>query len=63
MSAPKIQLYAAGWCAYCARARRLLQDKGVPFEEIDIDARPEARAQMLANVMVTTTGSRMTFGA
>jgi glutaredoxin 3 len=48
MSAPKIQLYAAGWCAYCARARRLLQDKGVPFEEFDVDARPEARAQMVA---------------
>jgi glutaredoxin 3 len=48
MSAPKIQMYAAGWCPYCARARRLLQDKGVPFEEIDVDARPEARAQMVA---------------
>jgi glutaredoxin 3 len=48
MSTPKIQMYAAGWCPYCSRARSLLQSKGVPFEEIDVDARPEARAQMVA---------------
>ena len=41
-------MYASDWCPYCSRARRLLQSKGVPFEEIDIDARPEARAEMLA---------------
>jgi glutaredoxin 3 len=48
MSTPKIQMYAADWCPYCSRARRLLQEKGVPFEEIDVDANPEARAQMIA---------------
>jgi glutaredoxin 3 len=41
-------MYAADWCPYCSRARRLLQSKGVPFEEIDVDARPETRAEMLA---------------
>jgi glutaredoxin 3 len=41
-------MYAAGWCPYCSRARSLLQSKGVPFEEIDVDARPEARAHMVA---------------
>ena len=48
MSTPKILMYAADWCPYCARARRLLQEKGVPFEEIDVDALPETRAQMVA---------------
>ena len=48
MSPPKIQMYASDWCPYCSRARRLLQEKGVPFEEIDVDARPEARAEMVA---------------
>jgi glutaredoxin 3 len=48
MPTPKILMYASDWCPYCSRARRLLQSKGVPFEEIDIDARPEARAEMLA---------------
>jgi glutaredoxin 3 len=41
-------MYAADWCPYCSRARRLLQSKLVPFEEIDIEARPEARAEMVA---------------
>ena len=39
-------MYATGWCPYCARARRLLQDKGVAWREIDIDAEPAARAEM-----------------
>ena len=41
-------MYVSNWCPYCSRARRLLQDKGVQFEEIDVDASPEARAQMVA---------------
>jgi glutaredoxin 3 len=48
MSTAKIVMYVTAWCPYCSRARRLLQSKGVPFEEIDLDARPEARAEMMA---------------
>jgi glutaredoxin 3 len=48
MSTPKIQMYTSDWCPYCSRARRLLQEKGVSFEEIDVDASPEARAEMVA---------------
>ena len=48
MSQPKVLMYATGWCPYCARARQLLQQKGIAFEEIDVDARPEARTEMLA---------------
>ncbi|HEY4209915.1 MAG TPA: glutaredoxin 3 [Steroidobacteraceae bacterium] len=43
---PKVQMYATSWCPYCARARELLERKGVQFEEIDVDVHPEARAQM-----------------
>ncbi|HWG29490.1 MAG TPA: glutaredoxin 3 [Steroidobacteraceae bacterium] len=45
---PKVQMYATGWCPYCERARQLLQQKRVDFEEIDVDARPEARTEMVA---------------
>src|SRR5690606_33509413 len=38
VTAPKVVMYAAGWCPYCARARQLLAAKGVAFEEIDVDA-------------------------
>ena len=48
MNGPKVVMYATGWCPYCARARQLLKNKGVAFEEIDVDARPEARAEMTA---------------
>ena len=48
MSEPKIVMYATGWCPYCSRARALLKSKGVAFEEIDIEARPEARTEMMA---------------
>jgi glutaredoxin 3 len=44
---PGIVMYATGWCPYCAQARELLQSKSLAWEEIDVDAHPGARAQML----------------
>jgi glutaredoxin 3 len=44
--APRIVMYATDWCPYCARARQLLQSKGVDFEVIDIDGVEGARAEM-----------------
>jgi glutaredoxin 3 len=48
VAAPKVEIYTTGWCPYCARARQLLVDKGVAIEEIDVEARPAARAEMVA---------------
>jgi glutaredoxin 3 len=48
MSGPKVLMYATSWCPYCARARQLLQQKGIAFQEIDVDEFPEARAEMMA---------------
>jgi glutaredoxin 3 len=45
-AAPRVVMYATDWCPYCNRARRLLARKNLPFEEIDIEMSPEARAQM-----------------
>lgn len=45
---PKVVMYATDWCPYCSRARELLKKKGVDLEEIDVDARPEARTEMMA---------------
>ena len=47
MSAGKVVMYSTSWCGYCARARRLLQTKGVSFEEIDVEAVAGAREQMV----------------
>jgi glutaredoxin 3 len=46
MSAPHVTLYTTSWCPYCSRARALLTRKGVAFEDIDIEAAPEKRAEM-----------------
>jgi len=46
MSAPKVVMYSTGWCGYCARARALLEQKKVEFEEIDADT-PSVRAEMI----------------
>jgi glutaredoxin 3 len=48
MSGPKVVVFLTGWCPYCTRAKQLLERKGVDFEEIDVDARPEARKEMTA---------------
>ncbi|HEX6638023.1 MAG TPA: glutaredoxin 3 [Steroidobacteraceae bacterium] len=48
MTAPAVTMYATSWCPYCSRARALLTRKGVSFEEIDIEAAPEKRAEMQA---------------
>src|ERR1700753_19586 len=48
MAEPKIQVYLTDWCPYCARAKGLLESKGAQFEAINIEERPEARADMMA---------------
>jgi glutaredoxin 3 len=48
MSAAKVVMYVTDWCPYCARARSLLGSKGVSIEEIDVDAVPGARSEMMA---------------
>ncbi len=40
-------MYSAGWCGYCARARALLERKGIAFREVDADD-ADARAEMVA---------------
>jgi glutaredoxin 3 len=48
MAEPKIILYLTDWCPFCARARNLLERKGARYEVINVDERPEARAEMMA---------------
>jgi glutaredoxin 3 len=47
MASPKVLIYVTSWCPYCARARALLEEKGVAFEEVNLDERPEARMEMI----------------
>jgi len=40
-------MYSTDWCPYCARARRLLASKGASVEEIDVEATPARRTEMI----------------
>ncbi|WP_447736205.1 glutaredoxin 3 [Pseudomonas shirazensis] len=39
-------VYSSDYCPFCIRAKQLLQSKGVPFEEIKVDGKPQVRAEM-----------------
>jgi glutaredoxin 3 len=47
VSTPPITMYATGWCPYCSRARALLERKGATWIEIDVEAEPARRAEMI----------------
>jgi glutaredoxin 3 len=42
-----VVMYSTSWCPYCNRARRLLASKGATVEEIDVEAAPEKRTEMI----------------
>ena len=39
-------VYSSDYCGYCSRAKQLLENKGVAFEEIKVDGKPQVRAAM-----------------
>jgi glutaredoxin 3 len=43
---PQVILYTTGWCPYCSAAKSLLKKKGIAFEEIDVDGKPDLRKAM-----------------
>ena len=51
----KVEMYTTMWCGYCARARGLLQRKGVGFEDIDVEADTSKRTEMVQRAGGRTT--------
>ena len=47
MPAPKITIYTTQRCPYCVRAKRLLDRKGVSYEEIDAEGDDALRAWLV----------------
>jgi glutaredoxin 3 len=43
----EVDIYTTMWCPYCARAKSLLEKKGVAYHEIDLDEQPNRRAEMI----------------
>jgi glutaredoxin 3 len=44
---PRIQVYTTRWCAYCVRAKALLDSRGLEYEEISLDDDPSFRQRLL----------------
>ena len=42
----KVEMYTTMWCGYCARAKGLLEKKGVAYDEIDVMEDAAKRAEM-----------------
>ena len=47
MSQPEITLYSASYCGFCQRAKTLLKNKGVSWQEIEVDHDPGLRMEMV----------------
>ena len=50
-----VRIYTTTYCGYCVRAKRLLGERGIPYEEIDVTGDDEARQWL-----VRETGGRRT---
>ncbi|MDH5678993.1 MAG: glutaredoxin family protein [Nitrospinota bacterium] len=49
-----IKLYCTTWCPDCHAAKRVLDEKGIAYQEIDIDEHPE-----VVPVIVAARGKRV----
>lgn len=49
-----VVIYSSDWCPYCTRAKQLLAKKGVAFEEIKVDGKPDVRAEMTRKARQTS---------
>jgi len=44
----RVEIYSTMFCGYCARAKGLLDRKGIAYENIDLIEDPSKREEMLA---------------
>jgi glutaredoxin 3 len=43
---PNITIYTTRWCGYCVRAKALLDSRGIPYQEINLDDEPAFRQRL-----------------
>ncbi|WP_448202813.1 glutaredoxin 3 [Azospirillum sp. sgz302134] len=51
----EVVIYTTPFCPYCSRAKRLLDSKGVTYEEIDLYMQPGRRDEMVQRAEGRTT--------
>ncbi|TCR70329.1 glutaredoxin 3 [Bosea sp. BK604] len=60
---PQVTLYTTSWCPYCTAAKSLLKKKGIAFEEIDVDGKPDLRKAMTERAGGRTSVPQIFIGA
>ena len=48
MTQPVVTLYVSDWCPYCQRAKSLLKQKQLVFNEINVEEDVKSRDEMMA---------------
>lgn len=51
---PKVIIYTKDYCPYCKHAKRLLDSKGVTYEEHDLEDKPEEFAALMKKTGMRT---------
>lgn len=62
MSQPKIDIYTKFGCGFCFRAKRLLDSKGVSYDEFDITMGGPKRDEMLERAPDASTVPQIFIG-
>ena len=58
---PKIEIYTSDFCPFCARAKNLLNKKGAPFTEFNVDLNPALRIEMTKRAQGRTSVPQIFF--
>ena len=48
MTQPVVTLYVSDWCPYCQRAKSLLTQKQIVFNEVNVEDDVKSREEMMA---------------
>lgn len=57
-----VTIYTKAYCPYCVRAKSVLDNKGVSYQEIRIDEQPELRPEMIERAGGRTTVPQIFIG-
>ncbi|MBT7979180.1 MAG: glutaredoxin 3 [Rhodospirillaceae bacterium] len=57
-----VTIYTTGFCPFCYHAKKLLDSKGVAYDEIDVGAVPGARKEMMQRAQGSHTVPQIFIG-
>jgi glutaredoxin 3 len=59
---PRVEIYTKFGCPYCSRAKALLSDKGIEYEEFDVTMDSGRRQEMMGRANGRTTVPQIFIG-